>query len=921
MNQTYENGRTIEVDTGPIVITDAQTGATDTFDIDKTGTGSGDIFDIKFEDAFTGRGMYFNMDDGITAKAILIDSAGKARTGSDIVFTDDSTGTHSLLDLNKSGTGASTGLDYTDTHAGSSSSFGVKITTGDDNGLSTTGIQIVRGTGARTVPAIDINDDSTGNTPLIDIDLATGVYTGDVINVALAAAATTGYVLNIDLNAGVAYGAIKLDAGNAVRTEDLIDVVFDGSGNVSLLDVNNTNTGSGNVIDIAVTGVHTGHQIAISHPSAASTGDAVNVSMGTNVAGGALVITGAGARTDSLIDVVSSETGSVDGMVLLETSGVFTGHMLTVHAGGAATTSGLLHLNLDAGVAYKAITIDHAGARTVETVLVTFDGTFGSGAGGTFLNADITMSGASASPFIDIDVTGVYTGAIFDVALGAAATNNVINIDLDAGLAATALRIDSGAGTRTQPVIELLMEGDGTGAGGTLFDIDVNSSGATSNPLIDITLATGVYAGNVFDVGVDVAATGNVINIDMNLGVAATAIRLDAGAVTRTQPLIEVIFDGAGDTIGGTLMDIDVTNTGATASPLFDIDVTGVYTGNIFDVVFGNASASTGDAFKVTTGTNLAGSALVIDATEATTRTDDLVKIDSADAGAAMVFDINLSGIHTGNVLDITYATAAGTGNAIDLNMGTNVAGMAISINSSATGVSDEGSAIDIVHDGVLVAGADIVSIAATGAISSTSNALYIATIGDAGAYALKINATGSAEAIHVDEGTVTFDETLTVVGTSALAVVTVSSTLAVTGATTLSSTLSYRELTETVTATNVITAAESGKTFFLDAVGGFTSTLPAVAAGLNYSFIIKTAPTTAYIIATDGGSDLIVITVNELETDTTEDGPSDDDADTVNFVANIALAGDRIDFKCDGVKWYAMGQVRADGAVTTATT
>src|SRR3990167_8167901 len=124
LNQTYENGRTIEVDTGPIVITDAQTGATDTFDIDKTGTGSGDIFDIKFEDAFTGRGMYFNTDDGIAANAIVIDSSAKARTGSDVVFTDDSTGNHSLLDLNKSGAGASTGLDYTDTHAGSSSSFG-----------------------------------------------------------------------------------------------------------------------------------------------------------------------------------------------------------------------------------------------------------------------------------------------------------------------------------------------------------------------------------------------------------------------------------------------------------------------------------------------------------------------------------------------------------------------------------------------------------------------------------------------------------------------------------------------------------------------------------------------------------------------------------------------------------------------------
>src|SRR3990167_5555492 len=435
LNQAYENGITIEVDSGALTITDAQATA-HTFDIDKTGTGSGDIFNIKFENAHTGRGMYFDMDDAIAANAIVIDSGGTARTGADMVFTDDSTGTHIVLDVNSSGSGASTGYDWTDSYAGSNASYGSKYTLGNSNGLSSVAIQITRGTGARTSPAIDLNDDSTGNVPLIDIDLATGVFTGDVISVGLAAAATTGYVLNVDLNAGVAYGAIFLDAGNAVRTVDLIDVTFDGSGNVSLLDVDNTNTGSGNLIDIAVTGVHTGHQIAISHPSAASTGDAVNVSMGTNVAGGALVITGAGARTDNLIDVVSSETGSVDGMVLLQTSGVFTGHMLTVHSDGAATTGGLVHLDLDAGVAYKALTLDLAGARTVEAVLVTFDGTFGSGAGGTF------------------------------------------------------------------------------------FDIDVNESGATSNPLFDITLATGVYAGNVFDVGVDVAATVNVINIDMNLGVA-----------------------------------------------------------------------------------------------------------------------------------------------------------------------------------------------------------------------------------------------------------------------------------------------------------------------------------------------------------------------------------------------------------------
>ena len=48
---------------------------------------------------------------------------------------------------------------------------------------------------------------------------------------------------------------------------------------------------------------------------------------------------------------------------------------------------------------------------------------------------------------------------------------------------------------------------------------------------------------------------------------------------------------------------------------------------------------------------------------------------------------------------------------------------------------------------------------------------------------------------------------------------------------------------TESVTTTNVITAAESGTTFFLNLAGGFTSTLPAPATGLNYKFIVATAP------------------------------------------------------------------------------
>lgn len=112
------------------------------------------------------------------------------------------------------------------------------------------------------------------------------------------------------------------------------------------------------------------------------------------------------------------------------------------------------------------------------------------------------------------------------------------------------------------------------------------------------------------------------------------------------------------------------------------------------------------------------------------------------------------------------------------------------------------------------------------------------------------------------------------------------------------------------------------GQVYFLDAAGGFQITLPAPALGLNAEIIVKTPVTsTGYTIVTAGGANIMVVSVNELETDSTEDGPSDDDADLVTLVANLAVAGDCLRIRCDGTKWYLIGQTRLDGAVTTATT
>lgn len=146
-------------------------------------------------------------------------------------------------------------------------------------------------------------------------------------------------------------------------------------------------------------------------------------------------------------------------------------------------------------------------------------------------------------------------------------------------------------------------------------------------------------------------------------------------------------------------------------------------------------------------------------------------------------------------------------------------------------------------------------------------------------------------------------------------------STLSVSGAVAFSSTVTLTggvvENTEVVTATNVITAAESGKTFFLDAVAGFTSTLPTAAAGLHFRFIVKTAPTSTGYTITGDPADVIYGTVACSGAEATINGVTASAADNVILVANQALIGDLVEFFSDGTNWYVTGNVNTFAAIT----
>jgi len=121
----------------------------------------------------------------------------------------------------------------------------------------------------------------------------------------------------------------------------------------------------------------------------------------------------------------------------------------------------------------------------------------------------------------------------------------------------------------------------------------------------------------------------------------------------------------------------------------------------------------------------------------------------------------------------------------------------------------------------------------------------------------------------------------------------------------------------EIVTGTNVLTAAESGKVCFLNASAEFDSTLPAVAQGLHFKFVVSAAPSGVdYQVLTNSGDNVIegsvtvagavVLAANE---------------DEINFVQAAAIVGDWVELVCDGTSWFVSGQASASGAVTFVAT
>lgn len=123
---------------------------------------------------------------------------------------------------------------------------------------------------------------------------------------------------------------------------------------------------------------------------------------------------------------------------------------------------------------------------------------------------------------------------------------------------------------------------------------------------------------------------------------------------------------------------------------------------------------------------------------------------------------------------------------------------------------------------------------------------------------------------------------------------------------------------TENVITTNVLTAAESGKTLVLNSATAFVTTLPAKAAGLRFKFYVGATIVTGgnHTIVMDAADDNTIFgqaVVAGVVLLATVEG-------SVNLIADLTLPGDWLEFFNDGTNWYVSGQIQTASGLTFTT-
>ena len=113
-----------------------------------------------------------------------------------------------------------------------------------------------------------------------------------------------------------------------------------------------------------------------------------------------------------------------------------------------------------------------------------------------------------------------------------------------------------------------------------------------------------------------------------------------------------------------------------------------------------------------------------------------------------------------------------------------------------------------------------------------------------------------------------------------------------------------------TLDAVTTLSEVDSGKTIFLDSATEFAVTLPKVKAGLNFTFVVKAAPSGAsYTVVTNDGEPAMYGQI--YTTDVNAEADADFNivsASTLTFADGVSVVGDSLRLISDGTYWYVKG-------------
>lgn len=116
----------------------------------------------------------------------------------------------------------------------------------------------------------------------------------------------------------------------------------------------------------------------------------------------------------------------------------------------------------------------------------------------------------------------------------------------------------------------------------------------------------------------------------------------------------------------------------------------------------------------------------------------------------------------------------------------------------------------------------------------------------------------------------------------------------------------------EVISAAKTLTKGDSGKVFFLDAAAGATITLPALAAGINFRFIVAdNFATSNWVIDSAEGDNIegSLVVAGAAVVAGAED--------QINFVASAETKGDFVDLYSNGTNWFVSGVGALSGSIT----